>query len=112
MEKFWKALETELFARGMKTTPANCVIDSNYNFHINDLGNYNDSLCRHLYLFPSKDIAHSIDVDEIWTGFDCDGEDWSDNMGGLRIDCSGLNRSNAIKKIADKITEHWNEYFA
>lgn len=115
MEKFWKALENELFTRGIKTTRGNCVVDNNGKYHIADLGMEGalntHHLWKHLYIYPSKGIAHSLDVEEIWTGYDREGDSWSDNMGGIRIDCNGLTSTKAITKIVDKIVEHWDEYF-
>lgn len=115
MEKFWKALETELFARGIKTTRGNCAVarDGKYqlSFPVSHLVSSRIDW-RHLFIYPAEGVAHNIDVDEIWVGRDSEGCPWSDNMGGIRIDCNGLNCAGAIKKIADLLAERYNEYFA
>lgn len=116
MEKFWKALETELFARGIKTTRGNCTVDSDGKYHVcfcidrNFLNGARISW-KHLFIYPAEGVAHNIDVDEIWAGRDSEGCPWSDNMGGVRIDCTGLTVTAAVQKIADKMASHFNEYF-
>lgn len=115
MEKFWKALETELCARGLKSTWGCYGVNTAGNFQIQKAmtpakGKRAYSVTgRFLEIKPAG--THILDVDEIWIGHDGEGCDWSDNMGGIRIDCNGLNYTGAIKKIAGTLAERFNEYF-
>lgn len=117
MEKFWKALEAELFARGIKTTRGNCAVARDGKYQISFPVNASDARKtrihrRHLFIYPTEGVAHNIDVDEIWIGRDSEGCPWSDSMGGVRIDCTGLSVTTAVQKIADKMTYQFDEYFA
>ena len=119
MEKFWKALETELCARGLKSS-------LRLFYGVNKAGNFQIkkgltpvkgprpyTITGHcLEIKPANGLKHVIDIDEIWIGYDCDGCPWSDNMGGVRIDCTGLTITTAVQKIADKMTYQFDEYFA
>lgn len=118
MEKFWKALETELCARGLKSTWGCYGVNSAGNFQIQKnltpaKGKRTYSVTgRFLEIKPAGGhLQHVLDVDEIWVGYDAEGCDWSDNMGGIRIDCNGLNCAGAIQKIADLLFCHFNAYF-
>ena len=121
MEKFWKALETELCARGLKSTWGCYGVNTNGNFQIQKAMDPVKAVKgvrpysvtgRFLEIFPAKDVAHHLDIDEIWVGYDGEGCDWSDNMGGVRIDCTGLTVTAAVQKIADKMSDRFGEYFA
>lgn len=62
---------------------------------------------RIITITPAKDKAHCIDIEEIWDGKDAEGYPWSDHMGGIRIDCTGLKFKEAVDKIVNRIK---NEY--
>ena len=49
--------------------------------------------------------AHTIELEEIWIGYDSEGYPWSDHMGGLTVDCNGLKTKGAIDKIVEKFIE-------
>ena len=49
--------------------------------------------------------AHTIKLEEIWVGYDGEGSPWSDHMGGVIIDCTGLKSKGAIDKIVEKFIE-------
>lgn len=121
MEKFWKALETELCARGLKST---CHLF----YGVNKAGNFQIkkvltpvksvkgprpyAITGHILdIKPAVGLKHVLDIDEIWVGYDCEGSPWSDNMGGRRIECDGLKASEAVITVAEAIVTHFNEYF-
>lgn len=49
--------------------------------------------------------AHTIKIEEIWVGYDGEGSPWSDHMGGVIVDCTGLKSKGAIDKIVEKFIE-------
>lgn len=49
--------------------------------------------------------AHTIKIEEIWVGYDGEGSPWSDHMGGVIVDCTGLKTKGAIDKIVEKFIE-------
>lgn len=55
----------------------------------------------------AKGKPHCLDVDEIWIGQDAEGNPWSDNMGGLLIDCNGMNCGEAIAYTVGKLRGHF-----
>ena len=67
-----------------------------------------NELKKTLVIRPDEKTAHHMNVDEIWVGEDSEGSPWSDNMGGLRIDCTGMNCENAIGTIVKKIRENYD----
>lgn len=58
---------------------------------------------KEIYIHPVPDHKHQIDIEEIWVGFDSDGVPWSDHMGGLYVDCTGMNVKTAISAITKKV---------
>lgn len=118
MEKFWKALESELCTRGLKSTWGCYGVNAAGNFQLQKAltpskGKRTYSVTgRFLEIKPAGGhLQHVLDVNETWVGYDREGCAWSDNMGGIRIDCNGLNCTGAIKKIADTLIERFAEYF-
>ena len=55
-----------------------------------------------------KNKKHTISVDEIWIGEDSEGSPWSDHMGGLIIDCNGMNCQTALDTIVRKIRNNYD----
>ena len=49
--------------------------------------------------------AHTIKIEEIWVGYDGEGSPWSDHMGDVIVDCTGLKTKGAIDKIVEKFIE-------
>lgn len=58
----------------------------------------------HRFIFWPCD-KHEMMIEEIWIGYDKEGYPWSDVMGGLTIDCTGLKSKGAIDKIVEKFIE-------
>lgn len=52
---------------------------------------------------PGK--THQMEIEEIMVGYDSEGSQWSDHMGGRIVDCSGLNVQGAIEKIVAGMNE-------
>ena len=48
---------------------------------------------------------HQMEIEEIMVGYDSEGSDWSDHMGGRIVDCTGLNVEGAIEKIVAEMNE-------
>lgn len=61
-----------------------------------------------IVIHPAEKVSHQMDVDEIWVGEDEEGSPWSDHMGGLRIDCTGMNCETAIDTIVKKIRNNYD----
>lgn len=66
---------------------------------------------KQLIILPNPDHKHHMLVKEIWYGYDGEGSVWSDNMGGLDIDCTGLSRIDAMTKLVEKIKTEFVELF-
>jgi len=66
---------------------------------------------KQLIILPDQSHKHHMLVKEIWYGFATDGSIWSDNMGGLDIDCTGLNRIDAMTKLVESIKTEFVELF-
>jgi hypothetical protein len=62
-----------------------------------------NATCFNIRPFTGK--PHHMELEEIMSGFDCEGSPWSDHMGGRIIDCSGLNVNGAINKIITEMNE-------
>lgn len=58
---------------------------------------------KEIYIHPVPDHKHHMDIEEIWVGFDSDGDPWSDHMGGLYVDCTGMDVKKAISAITEKV---------
>lgn len=54
-------------------------------------------------IFPCR--THQMLIEEIWVGYDGEGSPWSDHMGGVIVDCTGLKSKGAIDKIVEKFIE-------
>lgn len=52
---------------------------------------------------PAK--THQMLIEEVMVGYDSEGSNWSDHMGGRIVDCSGLNVQGAIEKIVAGMNE-------
>lgn len=63
--------------------------------------------CKQLTIYPNKDHAHHMLVEEVWFGYDGEGNRWSDHMGGVNLDCTGMKFQEAIDHITDKIWEYY-----
>ena len=55
------------------------------------------------FIFPCR--THQMLIEEIWVGYDGEGCPWSDHMGGVIVDCTGLKSKGAIDKIVEKFIE-------
>ena len=66
---------------------------------------------KQLIIRPDHNHKHHMLVMEIWYGYDAEGSVWSDNMGGLSIDCTGLNRIDAMTKLVESIKTKYVELF-
>ena len=49
--------------------------------------------------------THQMMIEEIFIGYDGEGNPWSDHMCGLTVDCNGLKIKGAIDKIVEKFIE-------
>jgi len=116
MEKFWKALETEL--RAQRITVNGSFVGNIYKLARTEVYFFDfyrrpcmQGGSRYLEIYPAKGVAHNIDVAEIWVGRDSEGYPWSDNMGGRRIDCTGKTMKTAAQELVKALLEHFPEYF-
>lgn len=109
MEKFWLALETEL--RAQRITAGDSVVGNSEKLVICRNFPGKRISTRYLELYPSKGVAHHLDIDEIWVGRDSEGCAWSDNLGGRRIDFTGKSMKAAAQELVKVLLEHFPEYF-
>ena len=58
---------------------------------------------KQIYIHPVPAHKHQMDIEEIWVGYDSEGYPWSDHMGGLYVDCTGMNIKTAISAITEKV---------
>ena len=49
--------------------------------------------------------THQMMIEEIFNGYDEEGSPWSDYMGDVIVDCTGLKSKGAIDKIVEKFIE-------
>ena len=56
-----------------------------------------------LTIHPTKDKPHHISIGEVWVGLDGEGSPWSDHMGGVDLDCTGLTFQSSIDFIVKEI---------
>lgn len=61
--------------------------------------------CKQLTIRPNNDQSHHMLIEEIWLGYDAEGYRWSDHMGGVNVDCTGMKFQEAIDHITVKIWE-------
>lgn len=114
MYQFMRALEDELCTRSLNT-PDHQVNRPNNELFLLKQYSFETKLPRitakQIQIRAAKDVKHAMDIDMIFVGYDSDGSHWSDHMGGLRVDCTGLTKIQAIKKISDGIVNHFEEWF-
>ena len=66
-------------------------------------GNRNCINYKCLAIHPVKDKPHHIHIGEVWVGFDGEGSPWSDHMGGVELDCTGLTFQFSIDYLVKEI---------
>lgn len=106
----------EMFLEELCTAVENAAVKNNLN--VDSTSVVNDRLIvnirtdngtrycinSHRFIFRPCD-KHEMMIEEIWIGYDKEGYPWSDVMGGLTVDCTGLKTKGAIDKIAEKFIE-------
>jgi len=65
--------------------------------------------CKQLTIHPNKDLPHCMLIEEVWLGYDNEGNRWSDSIGGAKLDCTGMKFQEAIHHITDKIWEYYTD---
>lgn len=65
--------------------------------------------CKQLTIKPNKGQPHHMLVEEVWLGYDGEGSHWSDHMGGVNLDCTGMTVQEAIDYIIGKIWEDFKD---
>lgn len=58
---------------------------------------------KYLAIRLIEGIPHHISIGEVWVGFDGEGSRWSDHMGGVVLDCTGLTVQSSIDYIVKQI---------
>ena len=66
-------------------------------------GNRNCVNSKCLAIHPDKNKPHHISIGEVWVGFDGSGDNWSDHMGGVDLDCTGLTFQTSIDYLVKEI---------
>lgn len=61
-----------------------------------------------LTIYPNTVKPHHLLVDEVWIGFDGEGSPWSDHMGGVDLDCTGMTFQSSIDHVVKEIVFHFN----
>lgn len=104
INEFYKNLATKL-------TPANVNSKMKINVYFDAVElewPVENQLTKTLVIRSDKNVKHRMCVDEIWTGEDSEGSPWSDHMGGLNIDCTGMDCQTAIDTIVRKIRNNYD----
>lgn len=105
MHKFLIKLRRALEKKGLSETVATSVVGEYLLLTQPRSGRISNFILK----VHAANVAHNIDVDEIWVGVDEEGDAWSDNMGGVRIDCTDLNVNAAIEKIVDRMLDFFGK---
>lgn len=106
----------EMFLKELYTAVKNMAVENNLN--VDSARVDNDELIvnirtdngtrycinSHRFIFWPCD-KHEMLIEEIWIGYDKEGYPWSDHMGDLTVDCTGLKSKGAIDKIVEKFIE-------
>lgn len=106
----------EMFLEELRTVVENAAVKNNLN--VDSARVDNDQLivnirtdrgvCNciniHQYIIWSC-ATHQMMIEEIFIGYDGEGNPWSDYMGGITADCNGLKIKGAIDKIVEKFIE-------
>lgn len=106
----------EMFLEELRSAVENAAVKNNLNVDstsvdndqliVNirtDLGVCNCINIHHYIIWPSE--THQMMIEEIFIGYDGKGSPWSDHMGGVIVDCTGLKSKGAIDKIVEKFIE-------
>ena len=104
MNEFYKNLATKL-------TPANVNSKMKINVYFDAVElewPVENQLKKTVLIRADKNVKHRMSVDEIWIGEDSEGSPWSDHMGGLIIDCNGMNCQTAIDTIVRKVRNNYD----
>ena len=65
--------------------------------------------CKQLTIHPHKGQPHCMLIEEVWLGYDGEGNRWSDSIGGVNLDCTGMKFQEAIDYITGKIWEDFRD---
>lgn len=104
INEFYKNLATKL-------TPANVNSKMKINVYFDAVElewPVENQLKKTIVIHSDKNVKHRMNVDEIRVGEDSEGSPWSDHMGGLIIDCAGMNCQTAIDTIVRKIRNNYD----
>lgn len=82
----------------------NVRTDNGTRYCIDAITNARYCINSHRFIFWPCD-KHKMMIEEIWIGYDKEGYPWSDHMGDLTVDCTGLKSKGAIDKIVEKFIE-------
>ena len=109
-------MNMEMFLKELCTAVENVAVKNNLNVDsarvVNDRlivnirtdrGIRNCINIHQYFIFPCG--THQMMIEEIWVGYDGEGSPWSDHMGGVIVDCTGLKSKGAIDKIVEKFIE-------
>ena len=106
----------EMFLEELRTAVKNAAVKNNLN--VDSARVDNDQLivnirtdrgvcyCINIHqyiILPCE--THQMMIEEIFNGYDEEGSPWSDYMGDVIVDCTGLKSKGAIDKIVEKFIE-------
>lgn len=66
---------------------------------------------KQLVILPDHFHKHHMLVEEIWYGYDAEGNVWHSNVSRCSIDCAGLSRIDAMTKLVNIIKANFVELF-
>lgn len=104
MNEFYKNLANKL-------TPANVNSKMKINVYFDAVElewPVDNGIKKTIVIRADKDMKHTMRADEIWVGKDSEGDSWSDHMGGLIIDCTGMNCETALDTIVQKVRTNYD----
>ena len=103
LEELRSAVETVAVKNNLNVDSAR-VDDDQLTINIRTDNGTRYCINSHRFIFRPCD-KHEMMIEEIWIGYDGEGFPWSDHMGGVIIDCTGLKSKGAIDKIVEKFIE-------
>ena len=103
LEELRSAVETVAVKNNLNVDSAR-VDDDQLTINIRTDNGTRYCINSHRFIFRPCD-KHEMMIEEIWIGYDGEGSPWSDHMGGVIIDCTGLKSKGAIDKIVEKFIE-------
>lgn len=111
MRKFLNDLETALLDAKLDCGGIATEADASKMYALRFKGSAELRHAERLEFYPNPKQPHHFFVEEIWIAKDNGYSPWSDNMGGLDLNCDGFTRDESVKFIVKMVKSNWPEWF-